>query len=48
MEATFEDLCTLQRHCKGKTPLGVIPLPFVHFGNYVPDDEHRPKRHAHD
>jgi hypothetical protein len=47
MEATFEDLHTLQRHCNGKTPLGVIPLPFVHFGDYVAH-EHRPKHYAHD
>jgi len=40
METTSEDLYTLQRHCKGKNPRGVIPLTFSHFCNYVPDDEH--------
>jgi len=40
METTFEDLYTLQRNCKGKKPLGVIPLPFLHFCDYVPYDEH--------
>jgi hypothetical protein len=47
MEATLEDLYTLLRHCKGTTPLGVIPLSFAHFGDYVPD-KHRPKHYAHD
>jgi len=40
METTFEHLYTLQRHCKGKNPLGVIPLSILHFCDYVPDDEH--------
>jgi hypothetical protein len=40
METTFEDLYTLQRHCKGKNPVGVLPLSFLHFCDYVPHDEH--------
>jgi hypothetical protein len=40
METTLEDLYTLQRHYRGKNPLGVIPLLFLHFCDYIPDDEH--------
>jgi hypothetical protein len=39
MQTTFEDLYTL-RQCKGTNTLGVIQLSFLHFYDYVPDDEH--------